>query len=433
MEEKFDCIVVGAGPAGVSAAYRLAQAGLEVLVFERGEYPGSKNVMGGILFTTVLNQLIPNFWEEAPVERYVKTRRFVALSGDSSMGFEFSSEKYASPPYNNNFTVLRAKFDQWFAAKAEEAGAMIISSTVVDDLIFENGRIVGVKARREEGEVYANVVILADGVNSLLAKKAGLRKEQKPEDFVLAVKEVLFLPEEKLKERFNLEGNEGIAIEYFGEATKGLPGSGFIYTNKDSISVGVGATVSSFMKSKIKPSELIEEFKAHPHIKPLLRGTEIREYLAHLIPEGGFEKIPRLFGNGILVTGDAAGFVNTSLYHEGTNLAMASGIAAAEAVIYAKEKGDYSADILSVYQKHLEEGFVFKDLKKYSKVPKVIESHPQFFNKYPQVFCELMENFFTVDSTPKEERIKMLKEKFRRDIGILRFLGDLNAGRKAVL
>jgi len=180
MADKFDCILIGAGPAGIACAYTLAKAGLNIVVFERGEYPGSKNVSGGVLYSTVLNKLIPNFWQEAPVERHVSKRRYSILSEDSEMALEFSFGRFNEPPYNNSFTVLRSKFDQWFSKKAEDAGAFILAETVVDDFIIENGKIIGVKARREGGDVLADVVVCAEGANSLLAEKAGLRK--KPTD-----------------------------------------------------------------------------------------------------------------------------------------------------------------------------------------------------------------------------------------------------------
>ncbi|GAH01345.1 unnamed protein product, partial [marine sediment metagenome] len=130
-QEKFDCIIVGAGPAGITAAYKLAKSGLNVVVLERGIYPGAKNVMGGILFTTILNKLIPEFWKEAPLERRISSRRFCLLSEDTELSFSFDTAKFDNPPFNNSFTVLRAKFDQWFASKAEEVGATVISGAVV--------------------------------------------------------------------------------------------------------------------------------------------------------------------------------------------------------------------------------------------------------------------------------------------------------------
>ena len=158
--EKFDAIIVGAGPAGTTAAYVLAKAGLSVLLMERGAYPGAKNVFGGILYTTILNRLIPNFWEEAPVERHMKGLQIFLLSESNAVSIGVESEEHNQPPYNNSFTVSRSKFDQWYAKKAEEVGTFLITDTVVDDLIWANNKVVGVKARGEEGEIQVRLLPL---------------------------------------------------------------------------------------------------------------------------------------------------------------------------------------------------------------------------------------------------------------------------------
>lgn len=433
MEERFEAIVVGAGPAGIAAALTLARAGVETLVFERGEYPGSKNVMGGILFTTVLGKLIPDFAEEAPLERPVAKRRFSFLSGDSALSFDFQAKSYGQPPYNNSFTVLRAKFDQWFAQQAEEAGAMIINETVVDDLLWEGKKVVGVKARREEGEMQADVVIVADGANSLLARQAKMREDFTPYQRALGVKEIIALPEEIIKQRFNLTNNEGVAIEYFGDAIKGMVGSGFLYTNKDTLSLGVGCSIHSFVEKETKPNDLLEHFKQHPVVAPLIEGGETKEYAAHLIPEGGYAHMPKIFGDGILLVGDSAGFINTSLYHEGSNLAMASGVMAAQAVIRAKEKKDFSAASLSHYQELLNQSFVLKDMKKYRHVHGFAAQNPQFFDQYPKLFVDLAKEFFTIDERSKDEIQARVKQEFKGRVKLWDFLMDLNKARKALI
>ena len=139
MTEKFDLIVVGAGPAGSAAAYVAAKAGLSVLLLERGRFPGAKNVSGAVFYTDVLNRMIPNFWEEAPVERWIAHHVLSVLTSDASISVKFS-KKWEKPV---GVSVLRAKFDRWFAGKAEEAGAMVLGSSLVKDLIYQNGRVVG--------------------------------------------------------------------------------------------------------------------------------------------------------------------------------------------------------------------------------------------------------------------------------------------------
>lgn len=436
-EEKFDVIVVGAGPSGIAAAYTLAKAGLEVVVLERGATPGSKNLFGGILFSTIINKLIPNFWEKAPVERHIVRRRFSMLTQNSEASLELRSERYNTPPYNNTFTVIRSKFDRWFAEQAEAAGAQVFPGVVVDDFLWRDEKVAGIKARGErEGEydeLLADVVICAEGANSLLAQKAGLREKIRPEERSVAVKEVIALPREKIEERFQLEGEEGCACEYFGDSTMGLVGSGFIYTNKESISIGVGCSIKEFYNRDLNPNDILEHFKNHPCVRKLISEGEPVEYMAHMIPEEGYKRLPKLYRDGLLLVGDAAGLVNTSIFHEGTNLAMASGVMAAETVIEAKDKGDFSAQTLSLYRKKLEDSFVMKDLKKFKDFIDFISENKQFLNEYPNLFINLLIDYFQVSERPKGEVQKELFKRFKKEVGLFKFVRDLWRVKGAML
>ncbi|MFC1861201.1 FAD-dependent oxidoreductase [Chloroflexota bacterium] len=404
--ERFDVIVVGAGPAGTTAAYVLAKAGLEVLLVERGSNPGAKNVFGGVLFTPVLNRLIPNFWEEAPIERHMKGMQIFVMSETNAVSVGIQSEEHNKPPYNHSFTVSRAKFDQWYAQKAEEdAGAFLITNTVIDDLLWENNKVVGVKARGEEGETYSDVVIVADGVNSLLARKAGLRNDYKPRQVSLGIKEVIELPREVIEERFNISGNEGVELKYIaGDATKGIWGGGNIYTNLESLSVVTWASLEPLAARREKATELMEWFKNHPFVRNYIRGGKTIEYQAHLAPDGGYDYTPRNYTDGLLVAGDAARFLNASIHYEGTNFAMASGEAAAKAVLKARKKGDYSAKGLACYQEFLNNSFVMKDLKRYRKLNRFAEANPEFFDGYFRAITQMAVDFFAKSESPKRQQ-----------------------------
>ncbi len=408
---KFDVIVVGAGPAGTTAGYILAKAGLDVVLLERGAYPGAKNVLGGIFYTTILNRLIPNFWEEAPVERHIKGIQIFLLSETNAVSIGVESEEHNKPPYNNSFTVSRAKFDQWYAKKAEEAGAFLITNTVVDDLLWENNKVVGVKARGGEGDIYADVVIAADGVNSLLAQKAGLRKDFRPRQVSLGMKEVIELPREVIEERFHLSGNEGVELKYMaGDATKGIWGGGNIYTNLESLSVVVWVALESLMERKLKVTELMEQFKDHPFVRNYIKGGKTVEYQAHLAPDGGYDFTPKYYTHGLLIAGDAARFLNASIHYEGTNFAMASGEAAANTVLAARTKGDYSEKSLSYYQKLLNKSFVMKDLKRYRKMNRFAEANPEFFDAYFNAITQMAVDYFAINELPKrQQELRMLK------------------------
>jgi electron transfer flavoprotein-quinone oxidoreductase len=345
---KVDVIVVGGGPGGLTAAFVLAKAGLEVILIERGEYSGSKNV-GGLVYGTILNQLIPNFYEKAPIERPVSKRSIAYLGENEHISLDFGAELWSKPPFNNTFIVYRSQFDKWFAKQAEEAGASFVEGMVVDDLIYEekdgSKRVTGVKIRGDE-HFYADVVILAEGANALVTKKArkelNMKSGKAQQEYAIGVKEIISLSREKIEDRFGLGENEGIAQDYIGVPFDGAIGGGFIYTGKEALHLGFVGRASALSKNKLNPSQILDKFKNHTRIKPLLKGGELMEYSAHMIPEGGYDSIGELSANGLMIVGDSAGFVNMSLYKEGTNHAMHSGKLAAETAIKAKGKNDFS-------------------------------------------------------------------------------------------
>lgn len=414
--EKFDAIVVGAGPAGLSAAYTMADKGLKVVVLERGDYPGAKNVMGGILYSAPTSQVFPEFWKTAPLERPIIEENYWFLTEGSVTKFGHRNEKFGEEPYNA-FSVFRAHFDKWMGQKVKEKGGLVICETVVEDIIEKDGKVVGVSTGRAEGDLYADVVIVAEGVNSMLTQKAlKMQKMNMAEDWLaVAVKEVIYLSEEKVEDRFALEKGFGAAIEVIGDSTKGMVGTGFIYTNKESISIGTGALMSQLIKNKMSPNDLLESFKNNPMVRPLIQGGETKEYSGHMIPEGGYKAMPKLYGNGVLVAGDAAQMVN-GLHREGSNLAMISGKLAGETVIAAAGKGDYSAQSLSAYQSKLEESFIIKDLKKYKNTSEYFDHNTELFSLYPELASDAMYTFFNVDGkiSKKEVQKQMMREAFKK-------------------
>ncbi len=414
MEEKFDAIVVGAGPSGNTAAYLMAKAGLKVLQIERGEYPGSKNVQGAILYADALEKVIPDFREDAPLERHVIEQRVWVLDDNSFVGTHFRSEDYNKPPYNR-YTIIRAQFDKWFSSKVREAGALLICETTVEELLMDGKRCIGVRCDRKGGEVHADVVVLADGVNSTLARKAGFHGELDPGEVALAVKEILFLPEEVIQQRFNVKEDEGVVIELMGTVTEGMVGTGFLYTNKDSLTIGVGCMLSDFKANprRTTPNALLEQLKRHPSIAPLIAGGEMKEYCAHLIPEGGFNAVPQVYGDGWLIVGDSGGFVN-GVHREGSNLAMTTGQLAAQTIIEAKAAGaEMTARTLRAYKQRLDESFVMKDLHKYRRMPQVMHDSRQFFTTYPQLVTGAAKTMFTVDGVDKKTKERQILGSFK--------------------
>jgi electron transfer flavoprotein-quinone oxidoreductase len=396
-----------------------------VLQIERGEYPGSKNVQGAILYSDALERIIPDFRDDAPLERHIIEQRMWLLDDRSFVGTHFRSEDYNKPPYNR-YTIIRAQFDKWFSSKVREAGALLICETTVEQLLMDGDKVVGVRCDRLGGDVFADVVILADGVNSTLARKAGFHPDIAAKNVALAVKEILFMPEETIQARFNIGEEEGVVIEMMGSVTDGMVGTGFLYTNKDSLTIGVGCMLSDFKSNpnKTTPYQLLERLKRHPSIAPLIEGGEMKEYCAHLIPEGGFNAIPKVFGEGWMIVGDSGGFVNAA-HREGSNLAMTTGRLAAETVIAAKAAGKaMSAKTLKAYKDALDQSFVIKDLKKYKHLPDVLESSPQFFTTYPGLVNNAAKTMFTVDGVDKVTKQKEVLGSFKAARKLTGLVGD---------
>ncbi|MCC3246359.1 FAD-dependent oxidoreductase [Methylocystis sp. WRRC1] len=425
IEERFDAIVIGAGMAGNAAAHTMAARGLKVLQLERGEYPGSKNVQGAILYADMVEKIIPNFRDEAPLERHLVEQRFWMMTDRSHTGLQYRSDDF-NEEKPNRYTIIRSQFDRWFSREVQAQGALVISETTVTELVNDAyGKVIGVRTDRRGGTIFADVVVLAEGVNGLLGARAGLRETPKPEHVALAVKEMHFLPRETIEARFNLHGDEGVVIEAAGAISKGMTGMGFVYTNKESISVGMGCLVSDFAENEDTPNGLLEAFKAHPSIKPLLEGSEVKEYAAHLIPEGGYKTIPQLFGDGWVVVGDAAQ-LNNAIHREGSNLALTSGRLAGEAIFQVKSRREpMTKQNLALYKKLLDDSFVMKDLKKYKDMPALLHANSQnYFLAYPSLVSKAMENFLRVDGTPKLDKEKATVRSFVKERSWTGLFGD---------
>jgi electron transfer flavoprotein-quinone oxidoreductase len=282
-----------------------------------------------------------------------------------------------------------------------EQGGFVVPQRRVTELMKEDGRIVGVVCEGEE--IPADVVIAADGALSMMAEQAGLREPLSPRHAAVALKEVIRLAPELIEERFGLLPREGTAHLYFGSITQGIFGGGFLYTNRETISLGLVLGIASFLQSDTPPEthQILEAFKGREEIAHLIKDGELVEYSAHLIPEGGTKPLPKPYGDGILVVGDAAGLaLNMGITVRGMEFAMASGYMAAQTVKRAKEKGDFSAETLALYEALLRESFVLRDIETFQHSLETLES-PRMVGFYPQWLCKVFEEIFWIGEGTK--------------------------------
>lgn len=409
-EDRYDVIIVGGGLAGSAAAYTLAKAGVKVIVIERGETCGCKNMTGGRLYGHSLKHLIPDYEKLAPLERRIIKERVSLMSSDSATTVEFCDEKLGGRNAAS-YSVIRADLDKWLAEQAEKKGATYINGIRVDELVVRNGKVCGVRAGEDTLE--ANVVILADGVNSLLAVKAGLVEHQDSREYAVGAKEVIRLGEETINERFGVRSDEGVAWMFAGSPTGGGLGGGFLYTNRDTLSVGVVATVSDIGYAGTSVPDMLEEFKKSKQIAPLIEGGELVEYSAHLVPEGGAAMLPKLYGHGVMIAGDAAGMaINLGYVVRGMDFAIESGRLAAETYIELAAKHDFTPKAMSLYRQKLSHSFVLKEMRKHRLAPKAFGNR-NIFTRLPELADEVMKSMFTVDG----EHISGLAPKVIKAVG----------------
>ncbi len=412
--DRYDVIIVGAGPAGSTAAKICADNNLSVALIEKGKFPGSKNMFGGSIFRPSLEEIIPDYLETAPLERKVIREVLYFMETDSVVEMGFTSFKFAQPPYNT-FTIIRSRFDRWLAGIAEKAGAHLMNSTLVEDLLYEQSgplagkKVVGVIL--EDGQkIYSDIVILAEGAMADLTRKAGLRKKNSTDLFTLYVKELIALPEEIINARFNLEKDEGMNIGMVGYPTAGAIGKGGIWVNKDTISIIVGAYLNQLIKNGLNPYQLLCRLKEHPSIKRLIEGGITVQYMSKIIPKGGYDNIPELFDDGVLVAGDAGMLVSG---RHGTDAAMLSGKYAAETAVQAKARGDFSKKALSAYEGKINNSFFYQNLKINRKAADYYKKYPDTDYLISKTLNEITFEFFKEDNKTQEEKLQMMFEKLR--------------------
>lgn len=393
--ERFDCIVAGAGLSGLSAAYCLAKEGLEVLVLERGSYPGSKSLTGGRLYLEPVKRMMSELWNSAPFERRVSRETITLMDGRRSISISFDDENGACESY----TVLRGTFDRWLSSKAEETGATIVPKTKVDSIsVGDRGATVSAGG----ADVECDIVLVAEGSPSVLASKMGLISKREPKHYAVGVKEIIEMDSKSIEQKFGISEDEGCASIFAGSVTKGVQGGGFLYTNRESISLGCVANIGAAMRSDIRVHEFMEDFKSSSPIKNLIRGGKSVEYSARTIPEFDVKHMPRLYNDRVLLLGDAACLsMNIGYAVRGMDSAIASGFHAAETARRAVKIGDFSKGALRAYDDALRRSFVLGDMERFGKAQEFLKSE-RIYEYYPALAGRFLKRLFSFTDTPKE-------------------------------
>jgi electron transfer flavoprotein-quinone oxidoreductase len=424
-EDTFDAIVVGAGPAGSACAYTLAKGGKNVLFLERGDSAGAKNVSGGRLYTYALELVEPDLYKRAPLQRKIVREQIMLLDEKRATTIDFADPAWGEGVPQSH-SVIRASLDEWFAGEAEAQGAIFASGMRVDSLLEENGRIVGIKVG--EDEMRADIVVAADGVNSLLGQQAGLFPDVQAKAVGVGVKETIELPDALISQRFGVKDGEGAARVAIG-CTEGISGGAFLYTNQGSISLGIVFNPEQAAKNGRQIQDIFQDFKLHPAIASLIEGGTSIEYGAHLVPEMGYHGVPkRLHREGFLVVGDAAQFgINTGMIIRGMDLAIVSGLAAAKAIL--ADQGPVATG--PAYMSQLEELLVLPNMRAYAEFHGIF-GISRIFKEYPALANEALQFLFTVDGKVPPPMVKQLLQIVKSKASFGQLAADAWKGYRSV-
>jgi electron transfer flavoprotein-quinone oxidoreductase len=367
--EHFEAVVVGAGPGGAAAAGTLASLGVETLVLERGVEAGSKNVSGGLIYAEesapyTIDGIFDGFREEA-AERPVTEYYLHNVAGDTVKTFDITDLHEHDTEWSD--AVLRRKMDSWLAERVhertKETGGGLLTDVHVNGLLRDDdGEIVGVTCD-ELDPIEADVVIAADGVNSELARDAGLMDWERPEEWFQGVKAVVDVDPEDVNHRFGIRPDEGAAHLFSGDLFQDVRGGGFVYTNEDSLSVGTVFHLDSLVAESAEPHELLDALLTHPLLADWIDDYAEREYAAKLVPDSKKAALREPHADRLLVVGDAAGQMQAQgPIIKGMNHAVTAGALAAEAFAEARSRGD-TDDAGSLYAQKLRESGTMKKLR----------------------------------------------------------------------
>ena len=360
-----DVLIVGGGPAGLSAALRLSQLQkqhggepLSIAVLEKAREAGAHMLSGAVLDPSALAELIPDFKEKgAPLASEVGEEHVYFFTQKGKLPFPI-----LPPPLRNhgNYIISLNKLTLWLAQLVEAEGIDFFTGFAGQDVLMEGSRVTGVrtgdrgigkhgdqKPTFEPGvDIVAKVTIFCDGVRGNLTKellrRLELGKGRQPEQYALGIKELWEVPPDRV--------TPGTVIHTLGYPMRQDEfGGAFIYAMPGG-QLSVGFVVGLNYKDPLfDPHMAFNRFKQHPYVRSLLEGGQMIRYGAKAIPEGGWNTIPQPYMDGGLIAGDAGGYLN-SLRIKGIHLAMRTGMLAAESAFEAIRAGDTSAAGLKRYQ-----------------------------------------------------------------------------------
>jgi electron transfer flavoprotein-quinone oxidoreductase len=384
--EHFEAVVVGAGPGGAAAAATLASLGVETLVLERGVDAGSKNVSGGLIYAEesapyTIDGIFDGF-REAAAERPVTEYYLHNVAGDTVKTFDITDLHEHDTEWSD--AVLRRHMDSWLAERVHErtreTGGGLLTDVHVNGLLREDGEIIGVTCD-ELDPIEADVVVAADGVNSELARDAGLMDWERPEEWFQGVKAVVDVDPDAINERFDVAPDEGAAHLFSGDLFEGVRGGGFVYTNEDSLSVGTVFHLDSLVAEAAEPHELLDALLTHPLLTDWMDDYDEREYAAKLVPDSKKAALTEPHRDRLLVVGDAAGQMQAQgPIIKGMNHAVTAGALAAEAFAEARSRGDTDAAGDLYAQKLRESGTMGKLRPKRYDVVRALGEHDAVTN-----------------------------------------------------
>ncbi|MFC4438422.1 MULTISPECIES: FAD-dependent monooxygenase [Natrialbaceae] len=348
--EHYEAVVVGCGPGGAAAAARLADHGVETLVLERGVEAGSKNVSGGLIYAEesapyTIDDLFEGFREEA-AERPVTDYQIHNIAGNKVKSYDLTDLHEHDTDWCD--AVLRRKMDSRLEArvheKTSETGGGVLTNVRVNGLLRDDGEIVGVTCD-ELDPIEADLIVAADGVNSELARDAGLMDWEEPDEWFQGVKAVVDMEPDVIDDRFDIDEDEGAAHLFSGDLFEDVRGGGFLYTNEDSLSIGTVFHLDSLVAEQAEPHELLDALLTHPVMAHWL-GDEYdeREYGAKLVPDSKKVAHREPYRDRLVLVGDAAGQMQAQgPIIKGMNHAVTGGALAADAFAITRGNADPEA------------------------------------------------------------------------------------------